>query len=348
MTSIILALFISILGIINLLGIQPYYGYRQAFFLMLGIIVYFTAKRFNLLIRQLLPVLFWLAFFLNMFLLFFGEEIKGAKRWITLGFFNLQPSEFLIIIYMFYLSLLFSKEDLELKPIVYFIKGLGLTVISFVVIFLQPDFTTATNLIPIFIAVLFFSNIPKKIIAGMFILAAIALPVLWSSLKDYQKNRVLHFITSFTETEENNSATSYNSTQAEIALGSGRFLGKGIGRSTQSKLFFLPEAHTDFAFASFVEQTGLAGGLLVIILYLLLIFNLIYSIFKTRNLRLLSEYIGLTHLSLAIYLSYRVVINIAMNLNLFPIAGIPLPLFSYGGSAFIALLLSFGLLELKE
>ncbi|GIW62981.1 MAG: rod shape-determining protein RodA [Patescibacteria group bacterium] len=345
MANIIIIFFISALGIINLIGIQTYYAYRQLIFLLLGLVVYLLTKKFNLLLKQITPVIFWLIWLLNLSLLFFGEEIKGAKRWISLGFFNLQPSEFLIIFYIFYISLLFNKDDLELKPVIYFLHGLGITAVSFIVIFLQPDFTTATNLIPIFITALFFSKIPKKIIISAVLVSTLSFPVLWGSLKDYQKNRIIHFFSAF---NESTSEKSYNSKQAEIALGSGRFIGKGIGRSTQSKLFFLPESHTDFAFASFVEQTGLIGGVFLIILYAIFIYNLIFSVIKKGNIGQLSSYIGLTHLCLAVYLSYRVIINIAMNLNLFPIAGIPLPLFSYGGSAFIALLLSIGLLELKE
>jgi len=190
-----------------------------------------------------------------------------------------------------------------------------------------------------------FSKIPKKFIINTFFVLLITLPILWGVLKDYQKNRIISFIVK----TENVTESNYNLVQSIISIGSGKFLGRGLGYGTQSKLAFLPENHTDFAYSALTEQFGFVGSFTILFLFLLICIELLKLIMKLSSNHTLSSsfylYYSIGFLS---YFTFQVFVNIAMNLGSFPIAGVALPMISYGGSSLSTYVLGIVLLPFDK
>ena len=267
---------------------------------------------------------------------FMGEVGKGAQRWLDLGYFGLQPSELMKIALVLALARYFhgtSIEDVRRIPLLF--VPLLLIAAPAALVLRQPDLGTALMLI-ITGAVIFFAagvRIWKFLMVG--IIAVGAAPIAWGFLRDYQKQRVLTFL----NPESDPLGSGYHIIQSKIAFGSGGLFGKGFLQGTQSHLNFLPEMQTDFIFTMLAEEFGLAGGLALLGLYVvILIYGLAISVrCRTQFGRLVG--IGVT----ATFFLY-VFINMAMVMGLVPVVGVPLPLISYGGTAMLTLLFGFGLL----
>jgi rod shape determining protein RodA len=266
----------------------------------------------------------------------------GAQRWLKIFWFSFQPSELMKLILVIFLARYFSKPGLGLRRDV---QNWGFTravLIPFAFICLpvflilnQPDLGTALFIFFIFIAMLFIAQVNFKFI--LFILLGIVLisPVFWQFLKDYQRTRLLVFI----NPNADPLGAGYTVIQSKIAVASGGLFGKGWLEGSQSQLQFLPESHTDFIFATFAEQWGFVGSLVLLLLYYLLIRYALKLAQRTPDYfgRLLAGGIALT-------LSIQILINIAMTIGLAPVVGIPLPLLSYGGSCLLVTFLSLGIL----
>ncbi len=341
MLAFFLSFFISLLGILNLIGINSRFAYRQAFSLGIALLIFFITKRFRAFFLFLLDKFFYVFLILNFYLVFFGKQIKGASRWIEVFGLRFQPSEFLIIFFILFLADLFSKKYLDLVDFWSFLKSLFILFFSFLAVYLQPDLGTALEFIFIYFLVLIFAPVQKRYLVYLFLFFFLILPLGWISLKPYQKARVISFI----KKTSNYRSTNYNMKQAEIAIGSGGFLGEGLGRASQVRLAFLPEKHTDFSFSSFVSQTGFLGGALLIFLY----FSLILSLFRKFHQGTFTEkkdvFLSLTTIGFIAHIFYRSFVNIGMNLGLLPIAGVPLVLFSFGGSSLVAYFFGLALLN---
>lgn len=267
-----------------------------------------------------------------------GHVGMGAQRWISLGFFNLQPSELMKIAIVLQLAKYFSLVPIEN---IRTIKGLIIPSIIIAVpvafIMLQPDL--GTSLMILFCAVILFylAGVQWWKFALGFGSIVAAMPVFWHFLHDYQKNRILTFL----DPERDPLNTGYHIIQAKIALGSGGMWGKGFLSGTQSHLNFLPEPHTDFIFTTYSEEFGMIGGALVILLNLILITYGYWFAFRIHN----NNYFGkMVILGLNTNYFLYVFINIAMVTGLLPVVGIPLPLISYGGTVILTVMASFGII----
>lgn len=265
-----------------------------------------------------------------------GRIGMGAQRWLDLGVVHVQPSEIMKIALVLTLARYFhglSYEDIG--RIRWLVIPLAIVVVPVGLVIKQPDLGTAMLLLASSGAVFFFTGVRAwkflLVIAG----GGAALPIAWNFLHDYQKRRVLTFM----NPEEDPLGSGYHILQSKIALGSGGFSGKGFMQGTQSHLSFLPEKQTDFIFTMFAEEHGLIGALVLISLYILLI-AYGYAI----ALRSRSQYGRLLAGGLTTMLFLYVFINIAMVSGLVPVVGVPLPLFSYGGTAMMTLLVGIGLL----
>lgn len=266
----------------------------------------------------------------------FGKIGMGAQRWIDLGFIRLQPSEFMKIAVVLSLAKFFHR-----LPVIYvstpsvLVAPIGLFAVPAALVMLQPDLGTAMMISMASVLVIFLAGVGLRwfLTAGAALLAA--LPVAWSMLHDYQKNRVLVFM----NPEGDPLGTGYHITQSKIAIGSGGLFGKGFLDGTQSHLAYLPEAHTDFIFATMAEEWGVIGGLFVVLTYG-------YLIRWGWRLGVASDTIfaRLTACGLAFTIFLYVSINLAMVMGLAPVVGIPLPLMSYGGSAMMTVLILLGIL----
>ncbi|MGB6086971.1 rod shape-determining protein RodA [Parvibaculum sp.] len=260
----------------------------------------------------------------------------GAQRWLNLGFISIQPSEVMKVTLILALARYFHGLTLdEVSHLRNMIVPLILTVVPVGLVVLQPDLGTAILLLASGGVLFFVAGLRWRyfIIAGSGVLAAI--PIIWSRLHDYQRNRVLTFL----EPERDPLGTGYHLMQSKIALGSGGVFGKGFMEGTQSQLNFLPEKHTDFIFTMLGEELGLVGGLVLLTLYfVVLMFSLNVSL-QCRN-----QFGRLLAMGISMIFFFYIFINAAMVMGLLPVVGVPLPLVSYGGTSMLSLMFAFGLL----
>lgn len=338
---IIPTLALSFFGVFNLFGIRQGLFLNQTIYITVGIAGYFAVRKIgNNFFRMNARTLYWVFVGILILTYIIGIEAHGSRRWIDFHFFNFQASEFFKPFFILFFAHLFSKKSrhgdqlgIVLSSILYFL-------IPTLIIFKQPDLGNALVFTFIYAVMLINSEAPKKYLFYFFGTLLLILPGGWQLLKEYQKERFLSFLRPGVDQQ----GTAYNMIQSIITIGSGRFFGRGLGLGTQSRLYFLPENHTDFAFASLVEQFGFFGGLLVIILFATLLGMVIrrlfhYSNFEDEQTRFHSLFIT----GFIAYLFFQVFVNIGMNLGLLPVAGIALPFISYGGSSVVALLIAMAL-----
>lgn len=343
MANLLLCLFfLSTFGFFNLLGINSNVAFTQLFNLFIGAVAFFVVRKIGRIFFRMNSMVFYLAILISLIITFFiGVEVKGSKRWINLFFFNFQASEFFKTFFILFLADFFSSKDKYASEITAFLKSLLYLLIPAFIIFKQPDLGNAMILIFVCLTMLLFSGVPKKYLLYLLFFVLISFPVGWQTLKNYQKERLVSFISPHIDTRGN----AYNMIQAVITIGSGKFLGRGLGLGTQSRLYFLPENRTDFAFASLIEQFGFIGGLIVIVLYLIISVVLLKKIIKYYFKKDEdSRFYLLLTIGVFSYFVYQVFINIGMNLGLLPIVGVALPFISYGGSSIVSLMIGFALL----
>lgn len=264
----------------------------------------------------------------------FGSVSHGARRWLSLGFTQIQPSEIMRIAMPMMLAWYFSKR--EGKPIMadFAIGGL-LLLVPVALIIKQPDLGTAILIAASGFYILFLAGLNWKLLAGGGVAFAASTPILWSMLHDYQRRRIEILL----DPTQDPLGAGYHTIQAIIAVGSGGTAGKGWLKGTQAQLDFLPERSTDFIFAVFGEEFGLLGNLLLLLLFSLLIMRglVIASQAQSTFTRLLAGSITLTFFTYAF-------VNMGMVSGILPVVGVPLPLISYGGTSMVTLCLSFGIL----
>lgn len=289
-----------------------------------------------------IQTIFWSFFALLIITFIIGLEVKGSKRWIDLGFVNFQASEFLKIFFIMYISKLLSSRTRADMSGNFYLTILFVTLLPAFIILRQPDLGNASVFIGVLVFMLLLSDMPKKYLIISALVVLLILPFGWFFLHDYQQARITSFIRPHSDTQ----GDAYNMIQAIITVGSGQFFGKGLGLGTQSRLFFLPENNTDFAFSSLVEQFGFVGGFFVILgeaILIIMLFLRAYKFIEGEDSD--SRYKYLYSMGLAALLIIQTGVNVGMNVGLLPIAGIALPFISYGGSFFVALCVGFALLK---
>ena len=264
----------------------------------------------------------------------FGTPVKGANRWLPLGFTRIQPSEIMKIAMPLMLAWYFHKYEATLRAR-HFVVAVLLLAVPFGLIAKQPDLGTALLVGGAGFFVIFFAGLPWKVIAGLIAVGAAAAPLLWGMLHGYQRKRILTLIDPTTDPL----GAGYHIIQSTIAIGSGGPFGKGYLNGTQTHLEFIPEKHTDFIFAVYSEEWGLLGNGLLVFLYTLLIGRgmMIAAAAPTKFSRLLAGAITLGFFTYAF-------INMGMVSGILPVVGVPLPFMSYGGNARVTLFLRIGIL----
>jgi rod shape determining protein RodA len=252
-----------------------------------------------------------------------------------LGLVNLQPAELAKFVVTIVLARYFSKHADEMLKFRHLLLSGLLVLIPILLVMLEPDFGSAMMLGLIWIGMILFSRIRYWHLGVVFAaLAAIAAGAWRFILRDYQKQRIKVFL----DPSLDPLGRGYNVTQAKIAVGSGSWLGKGLGHGSQSQLNFLPEQHTDFIFAVLAEELGLIGCLFLLALFAFLFYRLARVAQSARDRFGMFLVVGVAVMILA-----QVLINIGMNVGLLPVAGIPLPFLSFGGSSIVTVLLGIGL-----
>lgn len=345
-TLVGLAAVICLLGIANIYSASssyrvtsvPFYV-KQLNWMTFGLIISLLVASLDYHILE--DFSYWLYGFLVLLLiavLLVGRTSLGATRWLNLGLFSVQPSELMKIVIIVTFARFFNNyhvhDGLSVKDLAF---PLMMLAVPAALIMKQPDLGTAILVILIALSMAFYVGLRWSTIVS-FVLVTI--PLVWIGwmhlLKPYQKSRVLNFI----NPERAKLGSGYHIIQSKIAVGSGGFWGKGYVQGTQSQLRFLPEQHTDFAFSVFAEEWGFFGTLVLIALY----FSLIMwglSIARRCNDRLG----GLLAVGVTAMLFWHTIINIGMVIGLFPVVGVPLPFFSYGGTSMITSMVGIGILQ---
>lgn len=328
------SLFISILSIFLLITTAENLFLPQLINMLFGVILYFIFASIDFRIWHRFNFLFYLISILFLIVIFFLPQVRGAHRWIDLGFFVLQPSEiFKPFIILFFSSKLSTLKNIKIKSLLILL----LTFLPFLIlIFLQPDLGNSIIYTLFFLGLLIIGGINISYLALGTFFFTIFSPALWFILKDYQQKRIFSFLNPNLDP----GGAGYNAIQAMIAVGSGGLFGMGLGRGSQSRLLFLPEYQTDFIFASLVESLGLFGGSILLVLYLILLLRMLYIAINSQNI-----YGRILTIGVFCQILFQIIINVGMNLGILPITGITLPLLSYGGSSIVSTFISLGIIN---
>lgn len=280
------------------------------------------------------PWLFGAGVLLLVAVLLIGDVSKGARRWLDLGAIRFQPSEMMRIAVPMMVAWYLAHNPLPPHPLK-LILGALLTAVPAGLIAKQPDLGTSLLITSSGVFVLFLAGMRWRYIALVGGAVAALIPIAWSMLHDYQRQRVLTFI----DPENDPLGTGYHIIQSKIAIGSGGLYGKGWLNGTQSYLDFIPERSTDFIFAVLSEEFGLIGILVVLAIYLFIVLRGLYIASQAHDTftRLLAG-------SLILTFSMYIFVNIGMVTALLPVVGVPLPLISYGGTSMVTVMAAFGIL----
>lgn len=266
--------------------------------------------------------------------LFLGIESRGSLRWVEILGFRIQFSEilkpFLAVAFASYIS---EKSSYNFRTL---IEAIALLFPITFLIFLQPDLGNALIYAMVTFSVIFYLGFSWKYFVALLVPVLIAFPLIWRFLHSYQRQRIMTFLNPGSDPL----GTSYNVIQSVIAVGSGMFVGKGLGQGTQSGLSFLPERHTDFIFATISEQLGFIGTSIVILCFAVIIYKM-YKIFSTSNDMFSKTFSAIVLFTFLI----QAFVNIGMNVGILPIVGVTLPFVSYGGSSLLSSFIFLGLLS---
>jgi rod shape determining protein RodA len=273
---------------------------------------------------------------LLLYVLVAGVKAGGSQRWISLGMFNLQPSEFGRLALALILAMYFGENRRGARNYGDLVLAGLFFLVPFFLIAKQPDLGTAVTLVPVCFGIAYLAGLRLRLIAIVAIAAVLLAPVAWKvALKDYQKSR----ITTFLDPEKDPRNAGYQQIQARITVGSGGLQGKGFMKGTQGQYKFLPVADNDFIFSVLVEEQGFIGVLVALGLYLFVILR------SLEAARLAKDRIGAYLVGGIISgFAFQVIYNVTMSAGLAPVKGLTLPLMSYGGSSMIATLAAFGLI----
>ena len=335
-----LALLIAAIGVVEIYSTtihSPLAGQykKQIYWIILSCVLALAASRLNYrLVLEQTPWLYIASVVALAGLLIAGHSIAGTRRWLQLGGMSFQVSEIAKLTIILVVAAYFA--DRRTKAVTWgdlvklgILAGLPAGLVA-----LEPDLGTALTFLPIVIAGVLFAGIRWQHIVVLCLAGILALPVGWHFLRPYQRERLMTFL----HPSQNTQGSSYQVTQAKIAIGSGGFWGKGMGNGTQSRLGFIPVSHADSIFAAFAEEQGFVGTLFVLLLYFALLLRLL------DGAQMAADRAGAFLLvGLASVLFFQVVINTGMMIGVFPITGIPLPLMSQGGSSLLFTFLGLGL-----
>jgi rod shape determining protein RodA len=325
---------------------QPlYFALRQTLYAVVGIALMLAVAKVDYSrFREIRVGIYSLMIASICLVLTFGAAARGSRRWIELPYFRFQPSELAKLLLIVALAAFVIERTRRGTPMRQTFRILALGLVPAGLVFLQPDLGTGIVLVVITIAILFLAGVPWRhfaVIGGLaaaaisFVLVIAPAAGLPSPLHGYQQDR----LTAFLHPSNDPSDASYQVNQSVTAIGSGEKTGRGDG-STQTKLLFLPERHTDFVFAVVGERFGFMGAAFVLSLYALFIWRILRILTLSKNL-----FGTLIAGGIAAMLMFQILVNVGMTLGMMPVTGVTLPLMSYGGSSVIATFLAIGLLQ---
>lgn len=326
-------------------GSPDYFVTRQAVFALMG-----TAGLVGVLFvdpslyRRFRKAIYGLLIGTLLVVMVVGTEVRGSTRWIDLGFFQFQPSEFGKLLLAIFVAALLAERGKRVTEARTTLVAIGAVALPTLLVFLQPDIGTALVCVAILLAALFFAGTRWRDLGVIVAVgAAVAAFVLWAGpavgfdvLEPYQRDR----LTAFTNPSKNPQGGAYNINQSITAVGSGGLDGRGVAGATQTRLDYLPEHETDFVFAALSEQRGFVGASILLCLYLLLMWRGIRVIATARD-----PFTATLAGAIVFGLLFQTFVNIGMTIGIAPITGIPLPFVSVGGSAMVTNLMAIGVLQ---
>ncbi|MGB9711868.1 MAG: rod shape-determining protein RodA [Dissulfurimicrobium hydrothermale] len=330
---------IMIIGVINLNSASTagsYYQWKQAQWYAAGTVFMLLCIIFDYRVLASHAVhIYILTVVLLLLVIFVGKSVSGSQRWIPLGFFNLQPSEFAKLSTVIVVSSYFYHNEKPSYGIKDLIRPTLLMAVPFFLIFRQPDLGTALLVLLIMASIILVAGLRWTSILTIATACIAAAPLAWKLMKPYQRERIKIFL----NPESDPLGSGYHIIQSKIAIGSGQLFGKGYMAGTQAHLDFLPEVHTDFAFSIWAEEWGFIGAFILLSVYFLII---------AKGLQIASQskerFGSFLAFGITAMLFWQAVINICMVTGLMPVVGIPLPMISYGGSSVITTMIGVGLL----
>jgi rod shape determining protein RodA len=309
---------------------------RQAVFVVVGITLYIIAAAID---YRLLSIFAWGGYFVAILalvlVLVFGVERFGSQRWFLIGPMQFQPSEMAKVALIVVLARYFTSFYEIRHSIWTFAGAAGLTAIPVILVLLEPDLGTSLVFIVIWFCMAFVAGSRLVHLGIVLALGLISTPIFWLVMRPYMRERIITFLDPTTDPL----GSGYNILQAQIAVGSGGWWGRGIGASTQSQLEFLRVRDTDFIFAVIAEQYGFIGSVVLVLLFFVILIYALLLIMRAPND--FSRFLAAGILSM---LAFEVLIAIGMNIGLAPVTGITLPLISAGGSSLVMTLVSLGIL----
>jgi rod shape determining protein RodA len=339
--------FITLLCVIAMIGVGMLYSVVGGAWLPYALphLVRFAVSLGILIIVAMIDIRLWMSLaypaYAVALILLIGVEImgdtgKGATRWISLGPLTLQPSEVMKIALVLALArYLQSRPKSDLNHPLTLAPAVLMILMPVALVMHQPDLGTAILLLLCGAGMLFLGGLSWWYFIAAAGAAVAAVPVAWRVLKDYQKDRILTFL----DPMRDPMGAGYHTLQSKIGLGSGGLAGKGFLNSTQARLDYLPEKHTDFIFTILGEEFGFIGTFTLLCLYALVLFQGVSIAYSSR-----SQFGRMTAMGMCLTLLLYVLINISMVVGLIPVVGVPLPLISYGGTAIITIMFGMGLL----
>lgn len=331
------AVTLSLIGVLTMstFGAGHSLAPRQLLFLGIALVLYFVLSSLDLRFIRRAPVVLWgyaAALVLLSFVLLVSP-VKGARAWFDLGPISFQPADFAKLALIALLAKYLSRRHIEIGDFRHVLVSGAYAGALIILVLVEPDLGTALIMSAVWFALMLVSGISKKHLAVIGVIGLVLAAALWfGGLKPYQRVRIMSFVNPAHDIR----GAGYNAYQARVAVGSGEFLGKGIGYGTQSKLRFLPEYQTDFIFAAYAEEWGFVGVTLVLALYLIIFFRL--AELARRSATNFDAFFALGTLFL---LAAHVFIHSGISLGLLPVTGTTIPFMSSGGSH---LVLEFALL----
>jgi rod shape determining protein RodA len=310
---------------------------RGLMWFAIGIVAFSVATAFD---YRWLRTLWWLAYLVNIGLLVLtlaiGVTINGAQRWISVGGITFQAAELSKVLMIGVLAAFLAARRDKLGSLSTLIGAGLLTLPPFLLVLIQPDLGTSLVFIAIMIGTLFMSGASLRWMALGLGSVLIALPVIWSLLKDYQQQRVLSFL----DPTSDQTGAGWQALQSQIAVGSGGIFGRGLQNGSQASASFLPVQSTDFAFAVLLEALGFVGGIVVLLLFVGLIWRILVIGWRSETIFGVAFAGGVASM-----IVFQVLVNAGMVAGMMPVTGIPLPFITHGGASLISIAIALGLLQ---
>jgi rod shape determining protein RodA len=308
---------------------------KQVYWILAGVGIMFLVSvvNYQALIGRV-PLMYALSIASLLAVELFGKKYLGARRWVQMGSFHFQPSEWVKLVLILAMAKYFAdnKGECDTQDIV---KAGALVGIPMLMVLVQPDLGTALTYLPIAVMGLFLGGMKAKHALIILLIGALLAPVGWHVLKGYQRDR----LTSFMEPEADPQHKGYQVIQSLVAVGAGGIFGKGTAHGSQTQGQFLPVPHTDFIFAAFAEEHGFIGAMGLMLLYFVVLMRLI------QNAQTAPDRAGaFVVMGVVAVLAFHILVNVGMVVGFMPVTGIPLPLMSYGGSSVLFMFLALGII----